>query len=280
MRNSHRPPDQQDPLLRSSDSEDDTCAETARKKVALENGCVDDLWEEVSGEQPISEDGTNSSSSLEDNDGTSSQDDLIAEKLSNRRTLEGRPTVLYETEVSNVKSANNDINIFEEGVGKASQIIIEDKPVTKIKLINEPSCMNDKSAMNCTSMGPVVKENDFDEDAEIKNVDDMVPCQNLIKSNEDINSEFGFSSKLKQDFDQTCTALRNDAECKEFDEELTIKESESKPFNEMYDIFAAEDDKLNETLDLNLNETTCPHHVHDNFFPSKTKCQAFMKKIS
>lgn len=278
MRNSHRPPDQQDPLLRSSDSEDDTCAETARKKVALENGCVDDLWEEVSGEQPISEDGTNSSSSLEDNDGTSSQDDLIAEKLSNRRTLEGRPTVLYETEVSNVKSANNDINVFEEGVGKASQIIIEDKPVTKIKLINEPSCVNDKSAMNCTSMGPVVKENDFDEDAEIKNVDDMVPCQNLIKSNEDINSEFGFSSKLKQDFDQTCTALRNDAECKEFDEELTIKESESKPFNEMYDIFAAEDDKLNETLDLNLNETTCPHHVHDNFFSEQNKMPSFYEE--
>ncbi|XP_032569805.1 dynein assembly factor 1, axonemal homolog [Drosophila sechellia] len=275
MRNSHRPPDQHVPLLRSSDSEDDTCAETARKKVELENGCVEDLWEEVSGEQPISQHGTSSSSSLEDNDGTSSQDDLTAEKLSNRRTLEGRPAVLCETKVSNVKSVNNDINVF----GKVSQIIIEEKTDPKIKLINEPSDDNDKSAMYCTSIGPVVKENAFDEDAEIKNVEDMVSCQNIIKSNEDMNSKLDFSSKLKQGFDKTCTVLRNDGQCKEFEEELYIKESESKLLNEIYEIFTADnDDKLNETLDLNLNETTYPHHVHDNFFSEEKKIPSFYEE--
>ncbi|XP_052852128.1 dynein axonemal assembly factor 1 homolog [Drosophila gunungcola] len=101
MRNSHRPPDQQDPLLRSSDSEDDTCAEKTRKKVELENGAVDDLWDEVSGEQPSSEHSSTSSSSPDENDAAGSQDDHIAEELSSRtrRPLEGRPKCLYENEL-------------------------------------------------------------------------------------------------------------------------------------------------------------------------------------
>ncbi|XP_039501228.2 dynein axonemal assembly factor 1 homolog [Drosophila santomea] len=275
IRNSHRPPDQQDPLLRSSDSEDDTCTGTTLKKVVIENGCVDDIWKEVSCEHPTSESGASTSSSVEDNDATSSQDDLIAEKLSNRGTLEGRPKVLNETEGSNLKRVNQNIKnveprniqtiVFEEDVSKKSQVIIEEENVPKINLINEPCDLNDKKAIivKCkktgyTSIGPVHKETVFHEDAEIKKMEDVVLCQDFIKSDEHMSSE-----KLEKDFEQTCTAPRNEAQCKEFDEDQKIIEIESKLIYEMYESFAADDDdKLNETFDLNLYETTSEHQAH------------------
>ncbi|EDV54437.1 dynein assembly factor 1, axonemal homolog [Drosophila erecta] len=293
MRNSHRPPDQQDPLLRSSDSEDDTCTETTRKKVALENDCVDDLWEEVSCEQPISDHGTSTSSSVEDKDGTSSQDDLIAEKLSNRGTLEGRPTVLYENEVSNIKSVNQNIKNFEprsietkvfQDVSKISPIIIEEKRVPNINLNNEPSDVKNRKVIKCektgyTSTGQVLKENVFDEDAEIKNVEDMVQCQDIIKSNEDMNSEFVVSTKLEKDVEQTCIALRNEAQCKELDEDQSIKEIESKLINEMYENVAADDhDKHNETVDLNLKKTASAQHARTFFFEENKMTRRFYQE--
>ncbi|XP_043642382.1 dynein axonemal assembly factor 1 homolog isoform X2 [Drosophila teissieri] len=275
MRNSHRPPDQQDSLLRSSDSEDDTCTGTTLTKVALENGCVDDIWEEVSCEHPTSESGTSTSSSVEDNDATNSQDDLIAEKLSNRGNLEGRPKVLNETEVSNLTRVNQNVNNVEpsnmktnvfEDVSKKSQIIIEEKNVPKINLLNEPAVLNDKKAIivKCektdnTSIGPVHKKTVFHEDAEIQNMEDMVLCHDFIKSNGHMSSEFSVSSKLGKDFEQTCTAPRN--------KDKKIMEIESKLIHEIPESFAADDDdKLNKTFDLNLYETTSAHHAHQFFF--------------
>jgi len=108
MRNRHLPPDQQAPLLRSSDSEDDTCAEKSRKRAELENGGVDDLWDEVSGEQPSSEHSSSTCSSAEDNGSAGSQDDHIAEKISNRKPLEGRPKSLYESDLNNATIIKTD----------------------------------------------------------------------------------------------------------------------------------------------------------------------------
>lgn len=105
MRNKHKPADQQDPLLRSSDSEEDhkalMSAEDCRKKCELENNTVDDLWDEVSG--PPSSKNNSSCSSADDNESVGSQADHIAEQISNRRPLEGRPKNLYDTQSSDTE---------------------------------------------------------------------------------------------------------------------------------------------------------------------------------
>ncbi|TDG41799.1 hypothetical protein AWZ03_011778 [Drosophila navojoa] len=102
LRNRHRPADQQDALISSTDSEaeaeTDKGAERTRVKADLEYGCVDDIWSEVSGDNKQENESTDSSGAA--NEAAGSQDDELAEELSNPRAkpLPGRPKVLYETQ--------------------------------------------------------------------------------------------------------------------------------------------------------------------------------------
>ncbi|SPP85988.1 dynein assembly factor 1, axonemal homolog isoform X2 [Drosophila guanche] len=106
MRNRHLKPEDQVALLHSSDSEEDqkgiADAEKTRKRAEMEYGSVDAMWDEVSGESQASDHSTTSSASAEDNESVGSQEDYIAERISNRRvkSLEGRPKVLYDEAVT------------------------------------------------------------------------------------------------------------------------------------------------------------------------------------
>lgn len=112
LRNRHRPPDQQDALISSSDSEGEEkkneSAEKARVKSELENGNVDDMWAEVE-EKNKDKEGTGNSSS-EDNVSLGSHADDIAETISSYRVnrLPGRPTILEEHQLpENIEKVNN-----------------------------------------------------------------------------------------------------------------------------------------------------------------------------
>lgn len=148
MRNKHRPPDQQDPLLRSSDSEEDekvAAAERSRQKAELENGAADDLWNEVSGEHTEQSEHSATSSSS-DNDSGGSQADHMAEKLSNRNNipLEGRPKVLYEAESGDVESIKKLVeakddekkpeDVEEKAKPQAKRILIEEAKLEEINI--------------------------------------------------------------------------------------------------------------------------------------------------
>ncbi|XP_062126460.1 dynein axonemal assembly factor 1 homolog [Drosophila sulfurigaster albostrigata] len=93
LRNRHRPPDQQDALITSTDSESeqeaDKRAEISRIKADVENGSVDDVWREVEGNE------SSGNSSLEDDP----QSGAIDKSKSKRRPLEGRPKILDESQL-------------------------------------------------------------------------------------------------------------------------------------------------------------------------------------
>lgn len=91
-------------MISSTDSEAeqeaDKGAEKTRVKAALEYGCVDDIWSEVSGDNKDNDSSGTSGTADEASNG--SQADDIAEQLSNRQAkpLEGRPKVLYESQLA------------------------------------------------------------------------------------------------------------------------------------------------------------------------------------
>ncbi|XP_030376809.1 dynein assembly factor 1, axonemal homolog [Scaptodrosophila lebanonensis] len=97
LRNRHRPPDQQDSLLTSTDSEAeqeaDERAHAGHTRAALENGSVDDIWAEVEGERTkqssASEDNSDHSASSDEGSNCTSDSlaDQIAEQSSNRNLI-------------------------------------------------------------------------------------------------------------------------------------------------------------------------------------------------
>ncbi|EDW57961.1 uncharacterized protein Dvir_GJ17851 [Drosophila virilis] len=118
LRNRHRPPDQQDSLISSTDSEAeqeaDKGAEKTRVKAALEYGCVDDIWSEVSGDNKDND--SSGSSGTADEASNGSQADDIAEQLSNRQAkpLEGRPKVLYESQLADAVNPEEQLEVTPE----------------------------------------------------------------------------------------------------------------------------------------------------------------------
>lgn len=112
LRNRHRPPDQQDALISSSDSEGEQKknenGERSRVKSELANGNVDDMWAEV--EEKNKDKEAAGSSSSEDNISLGSHADDIAETISSYRInrLPGRPTILEEHQLpENIEKVNN-----------------------------------------------------------------------------------------------------------------------------------------------------------------------------
>ncbi|XP_068159415.1 dynein axonemal assembly factor 1 homolog [Drosophila tropicalis] len=134
MRNKHLPADQQVPYITSSDSEAEEaknkCAENSRKRAELENGTIDDTWDEVSGEQAKSEHSSTSSSSSADNESASSFADHMAEQLSNPRVqrLEGRPKVLYEAEGGDMESIEKLVKNTDAEKKELAEIVNETDP--------------------------------------------------------------------------------------------------------------------------------------------------------
>ncbi|XP_037711715.1 dynein assembly factor 1, axonemal homolog [Drosophila subpulchrella] len=287
MRNRHRPPDQQDPLLRSSDSEDDTCAERSRKRAELENGGVDDLWDEVSGEQPNSEHSSSTCSSAEENGSAGSQDDHIAEKISNRKPLEGRPKSLYESDMNNAEKVETNVKKEEDatktehtddkdvvnlktehtdnkGVVKAIRVPIEEAKLEELNIEKERidrDLVNDKPEETVNpSIGTDLTLNTSDQrsvnEAERK---DTTKEDELIKSNGDIVPEIDSSSELDndEDLENTCKTLTTIAQNNDLEEDQTNKEFKSKLIDEMYESFGADIDvDIDEPLDLILSEGT------------------------
>ncbi|XP_017064362.2 dynein assembly factor 1, axonemal homolog [Drosophila eugracilis] len=282
MRNSHRPADQQDTLLRSSDSEDDTVAERSRKKAELENGGVDDLWDEVSGEHQSSEHNTSSSSSVEDNESTGSQDDHIAEKISNRKPLEGRPKVLYETKLGNL--GENETRLITESsesfgasqrehankrdVGKLKCVAIEEAKLKEIHITSELTDNDDRNRFTDPEMG--VKPLDtFKED---KNTVENLSSLHSTKSNENISELDSSSERDKnEDLEHSCKALTIVVQNSTL-EDPSNKEIKSKLIDEMYESFAGDDEEqLNESLDSIPNECTQNYHLEERFLCGENK---------
>ncbi|KAH8244261.1 hypothetical protein KR026_004291 [Drosophila bipectinata] len=202
MRNKHKPADQQDPLLRSSDSEEEQkaqmSAEDCRKKCELENNTVDDLWDEVSG--PPSSKNNSSSSSAEDNESVGSHADHIAEQISNRKPLEGRPKVLYDTQYSDTdiikkeedkvqqeNTENNDIKQFkdpQEDTSKGKRIMITEGKLEDFdfeKKVDEGIKNDDvKEQPEEGTSGELVENTDDNEKA--SNSDSEQDVEDLMKS--------------------------------------------------------------------------------------------------
>ncbi|XP_017860342.1 PREDICTED: dynein assembly factor 1, axonemal homolog [Drosophila arizonae] len=137
LRNRHRPADQQDALISSTDSEAeaeaDKGAERTRVKADLEYGCVDDIWSEVSGDNKEENESTDSSRIADE--ATGSQDEELAEHISNRRAkpLDGRPKVLYESQFAdNEEDAQKEIN-----KGLAEEVENTNDNVVAQKEVNE-----------------------------------------------------------------------------------------------------------------------------------------------
>ncbi|XP_041631940.1 dynein axonemal assembly factor 1 homolog [Drosophila kikkawai] len=273
MRNKHRPPDQQDPLLRSSDSEEDEkaaaiSAEKSRKKAEMQNGNIDDLWDEVSGEQAEqSEHSATSSSSAEDNESTGSQADEMAEKLSNRKStpLEGRPKVLYEAESGDVESIEKLVQQAKECNAEAkdkepNDVEQTDKPKAKRILIEEGRLdeVNDTN----TEKEPSNLAKDFVE----PNGKDSNQ-QKTFNNNEDSVPPLDSGSELddSEDLEHTRKALKIVADNNELGEDPTAQEIKNKLASELYDSFgdALDDDLSDEPLEQLLNEGTTKYQLED-----------------
>uniref|UniRef100_A0A6P4F9S3 Dynein axonemal assembly factor 1 homolog n=1 Tax=Drosophila rhopaloa TaxID=1041015 RepID=A0A6P4F9S3_DRORH len=289
MRNRHRPPDQQDPLLKSSDSEDDTTAEKTRKKVELENGGVDDLWDEVSGEQPSSEHSTTSSSSADDNGGAGSQDDDIAENISNRnrRPPEGRPKCLYEPDLDNVEEieekvkegnpestksngsedANKNELVDSKEKGNFVRVPIEEAKLEELNIRKENREDDDKTDSIEDS-----KIDNPEETAEIEvKLFKVTDTQNTeedisIKPNEVHTVQCDSSSELDntEDLEHTCKTLTIVSQNNELGVDPTSKEIKEKLIDEMYKSFGDEIyDELNEPLEMILSAGTTNYRPED-----------------
>ncbi|XP_017048888.2 dynein axonemal assembly factor 1 homolog [Drosophila ficusphila] len=299
MRNRHHPPDEQYPLLRSSDSEDDACAERSRKRAELENGGVDDLWDEVSGEQPSSDHGSSSSSSAEGNESVGSQHDHIAEKLSNRngRYLEGRPKVLYESDLGNEESVEKEppkissetieaiggeaINQNESGREEDKEVRV---PITVAKLevinIRSEKGDNDDASVsgkdsNVTSPSESDEQreeaeltvNTFEQVVDVE-VDNMESQKKLSSRPSDSCSDLDST----EDLESTCQALNIVAQNDELGEDPNIKEIKSKLVADMYESFGADSyDELDEPLELLLDEDTQNVYPEDRLFCEEKK---------
>ncbi|XP_001356097.4 dynein assembly factor 1, axonemal homolog [Drosophila pseudoobscura] len=165
MRNRHLKPEDQVPLLTSSDSEEEqkgiSSAEKAQKRAEMEYGSVDTMWDEVSGESQVSEHSTTSSTSAEDNESAGSQADHIAERISNRRVkpLEGRPKVLYDEAASgDVDSIVKLVTNKEENEEKDQNISeIEEQHKGKIVLIEEMNENTNASMENQKAVSEAVE---------------------------------------------------------------------------------------------------------------------------
>ncbi|KAH8285776.1 hypothetical protein KR018_002892 [Drosophila ironensis] len=210
MRNRYRPADQQDPLIGSSDSEDerkgDACAEKSRKKAELENGAVDDLWDEVSGRQHES-DGKSSSCST-DNESVGSNADHIAEQSSNRRPLEGRPKFLYDTEVT---QDNEKIIQSEElpikDAKQEKRIIIQEANLQEkeASLDTKEECLEQEASLD-TKMESSEQQAGLDTKVESLKHQDTVETS-VTQSDEQVQSS---DSELETDgLDQICKALNS-----------------------------------------------------------------------
>ncbi|KAH8279742.1 hypothetical protein KR054_003802 [Drosophila jambulina] len=284
MRNKHRPPDQQDPLLRSSDSEEDekaAAAERSRKKAEMENGNIDELWDEVSGEQAEhSAHSATSSSSAEDNESTGSQADEMAEKLSDRKTtpLEGRPKVLYEAESGDVESIEKLVQqAKEENVEakdddkepKKVEETVQDKPKAKRILIEEgklEETSDDKLVKDSAESAPESTDTGVN-DMQKPEDDQDSNQEKSLENNEDHVPPLDSGSELddSEGLEHTLKALKIVADNNELGEDPTTQEIKDKLVSELYESFGDElDDNLNdESLDELLNEDTTDFQLED-----------------
>ncbi|XP_022226571.2 dynein assembly factor 1, axonemal homolog [Drosophila obscura] len=168
MRNSHLKPEDQLPLLHSSDSEEEqkgiADAEKTRKRAEMEYGCVDDMWDEVSGESQASEHSPTSSTSAEESESAGSQADHIAERISNRRAkpLEGRPKVLYDEAVAgDVESIEQLVKNKEEKEQKdldSSGKIIPTEEIKKKAEAKDPDSVDKPVTADENNINEAVKE--------------------------------------------------------------------------------------------------------------------------
>nr|Q29KL8.2 RecName: Full=Dynein axonemal assembly factor 1 homolog; AltName: Full=Defective transmitter-recycling protein; AltName: Full=Leucine-rich repeat-containing protein 50 homolog [Drosophila pseudoobscura pseudoobscura] len=222
MRNRHLKPEDQVPLLTSSDSEEEqkgiSSAEKAQKRAEMEYGSVDTMWDEVSGESQASEHSTTSSTSAEDNESAGSQADHIAERISNRRVkpLEGRPKVLYDEAASGDEKAVTTTDSKKDSNA-------EDLP--ELKDITEALLQSD------TASKP--------------------PLQPTL-----LQSDSGSEMDNTADLEQTCQTLLQVAQGND-DGDPTPKQIKSQMIDEMYESFGSdlfEEHPL--PIDQLLNEST------------------------
>ncbi|KAH8238908.1 hypothetical protein KR038_006195 [Drosophila bunnanda] len=288
MRNKHRPPDQQDPLCRSSDSEDEKAAaisaEESRKKAEMENGNIDDLWDEVSGEQTEqSAHSATSSSSAEDNESTGSQADDMAEKLSNRKSipLEGRPKVLYEAEAGDVESIQKLVQQSKEGNVEDTE---NDKDLKDVEELAKPKAKHiliEEGRLDETNDGKTEMDStnlirdSVEPEPTVADVNELkAPADNKdsnhqpsLEINEDCLLVLDSASELddSEGLEHTRKALKIVSDNNELGEDLTAQEIKDKLASELYASFGDEldDDLSDEPLELLLNEGTTTYKLED-----------------
>ncbi|KAM8714761.1 hypothetical protein ACLKA7_001167 [Drosophila subpalustris] len=188
LRNRHRPADQQDALLSSTDSEAeqdaDKKAEHSRLKAAVEYGCVDDIWSEVEGDKR-EEDGRS--------DGSGSGD----EQKSSRRPLDGRPKILHESQLPEMENNEKQLNEEPQDQQKGRRVLIEEIKLESLDIKTEKGEMQ------------------AEESEKVEQIEEEVKDIEIIKEYEQRNSE------------QTGEIIRNDVKEKVNQDELKDEETET-----------------------------------------------------
>ncbi|XP_034472044.1 dynein assembly factor 1, axonemal homolog [Drosophila innubila] len=134
LRNRHRPADQQDALISSTDSETeqdaDKRAENSRLKADIEYGCVDDIWSEVEGDKKDDD----SSASAASGD----------EQESTRRPLDGRPKKLYESQLPEAENNVEQLNKEQQEQQRGRRVLIEEIKLESLDIEKEKNEMQDE----------------------------------------------------------------------------------------------------------------------------------------
>ncbi|KAH8378259.1 hypothetical protein KR093_010449 [Drosophila rubida] len=136
LRNRHRPPEEQDALITSSDSETeqeaDSRAEQSRIKADVEYGCVDDIWREVEGDENDPESSVSSGSG----------DDAADKPKSRRRHLDGRPKILDESQLPENQNKEEQPQALQQG----KRLLIEEVKLESLDGEDKSAEMRDKDA--------------------------------------------------------------------------------------------------------------------------------------
>ncbi|ALC39253.1 dtr [Drosophila busckii] len=266
LRNKHLAEDKQESLLTSTDSEAenevDMRSEQNRLKSAIEYGCVDDMWNEVSGSE------AKSASSDEENTRP------IVEQSSKHRLapLDGRPKVLHEsqyddmdeaakqqlveeiiTEVADVGAADNieSINIDKESKietikqPEGKRLVIEEGSFNDVKeqselpeanIHDEINALIDKTVSELPVLQIEAKNKQMD-CPDLDESDTISEDPTLVNSEPSIGLENDSEIGSGSDLEQSCQALGAVAQSYE---EKTNEDLVRQSIDKMYNDFGTE----------------------------------------
>ncbi|KAH8418864.1 hypothetical protein KR222_005904 [Zaprionus bogoriensis] len=236
LRNRHRPPDQQDALQSSTDSETEQeknqSAEKTRVKVNAEYGCVDDMWTEVEEKKETDKESSGSTGS-EDNASIGSHADEIAEQISSRHVhnLAGRPRILNESQLPENE-------------------LLESEQQETIKKDPEPSNDDGESPKNATEPLNKDSEKSLDNVAETSNKNSE-PSKHDEESLETTVEPFDTATEPLKDDEESPKSI-NDALKEPTPEEILQKSVDSMYEHYGKEVFAEHTESIDKLLQAEM----------------------------